>query len=72
MYRNIINDFVVWFEEPKRKILHLKGAYGVGKTWAVKDFATAFFSNRIYVDLDEKNEYLSVGGSAVGVCDSRR
>ncbi len=53
MYRNIINDFAMWYEEPKRKILYVKGAKNVGKTWAVRDFSTAFFKNQCYVNLAE-------------------
>ena len=34
MYRNIINDFATWFDESRRRILYIKGARGVGKTWA--------------------------------------
>lgn len=45
MYRNIINDFANWYDQTKRKILYVKGAKGVGKTWAVRDFATAFSSS---------------------------
>lgn len=53
MYRNIINDFAMWYEEPKRKILYVKGAKNVGKTWAVRDFSTAFFKNQYYINLAE-------------------
>lgn len=53
MYRNIINDFASWYDEQHHRILYVKGARGVGKTWAVKDFATAFFSRQYYIDLSE-------------------
>lgn len=53
MYRNIINDFAAWFDESRRRILYIKGARGVGKTWAVRDFATAFFKNQYYINLAE-------------------
>ena len=55
MYRNVINDFAGWYESRKRKILYVKGAYGVGKTWAVKDFATAFFGDFKYIDMSKDN-----------------
>jgi hypothetical protein len=51
MYRTVINDFVSWYEERKRKILYVKGALGVGKTWAIKDFATGFFESSLYISL---------------------
>lgn len=53
MYRNIINDFATWFDESRRRILYIKGARGVGKTWAVRDFATAFFKKQYYINLAE-------------------
>lgn len=53
MYRNIINDFASWYEEKRRRILYIKGAKGVGKTWAVKDFATAFFKQQCYIHVSE-------------------
>lgn len=53
MYRNIINDFAGWYEEKRRRILYVKGAKGVGKTWAVKDFATAFFKHQYYINVAE-------------------
>lgn len=58
MYRNIINDFASWYDEQHHRILYVKGARGVGKTWAVKDFATAFFSRQYYIDLSEDKSCL--------------
>ena len=59
MYRNIINDFANWYDQTKRKILYVKGAKGVGKTWAVRDFATAFFKQQCYINLAEPVDPLS-------------
>jgi hypothetical protein len=56
MYRTVINDFVSWYEETKRKILYVKGALGVGKTWAIKDFATGFFECNLYISLADDKE----------------
>lgn len=53
MYRNVINDLVAWFEESRRRILYIKGAAGVGKTWSVKDFSTAFFERTVYIDISK-------------------
>ncbi len=53
MYRNVINELVSWYEEKRRRILFIKGAHGVGKTWTVKDFATAFFPSQKYIDCAE-------------------
>lgn len=57
MFRNVINDLAAWYEEPKHKILCIKGAYGVGKTWTIKDFATAFFSSQKYIDCSENKAF---------------
>jgi len=62
MYRNVINDLAAWYEENKRKILCVKGAYGVGKTWTINDFATAFFDEKVYIDCS-KEEYSSITSS---------
>jgi hypothetical protein len=56
MYRTVINEFVAWYEENKRKILYVKGALGVGKTWAIKDFATGFFECNLYISLADDSE----------------
>lgn len=53
MYRNIMNDFAGWYDEKRRRILYVKGARGVGKSWAVKDFATAFFKRQYYINVAE-------------------
>ncbi len=53
MYRNIINDFAGWYDERRRRILYVKGAKNVGKTWAVKDFSRAFFKNQYYINVAE-------------------
>lgn len=53
MYRNIIEDLVAWQEGTGRQMLYIKGAKGVGKTWTVRDFATAFFPAQCYIDVSE-------------------
>ncbi len=58
MYRNVVNDFANWYEKGHRQILYVKGAYGVGKTWAVRDFATAFFGEQVYIDLTDKPDFI--------------
>lgn len=54
MYRNILNELNIWFNEPRRRILYIKGALGVGKTWTVKDFAFAYFEHASYVNVSAK------------------
>ena len=53
MYRNLMNDLVQWQEQPNRRLLLIKGAKGVGKTWCVNDFAKAFFPRTIHIEFDK-------------------
>jgi hypothetical protein len=54
MYRNIMDEMAIWFDSKDRKMLYIKGAYGVGKTWSVRDFATAFFDDSYLLDFREE------------------
>ena len=60
MYRIIMNDLMDWYENRRDKVLFLKGARGVGKTWTMIDFGQGFFKKLIYIDLekDDENHYL--------------
>lgn len=60
MYRNIINELAVWYEEPRKRILYVKGALGVGKTWTVTDFATGFFDGYKIIDLSSDEAFISI------------
>ncbi len=51
MYRNIINDLAKWYQESQEKVLFVKGARGVGKSWTVDDFSSAFFESSVMIDL---------------------
>ncbi len=65
MYRIIMNDLMEWYEKAQDKILFLKGAKGVGKTWTMIDFGQGFFKHLIYIDLekDTDSHYLFKRGS---------
>ncbi|MCM1203473.1 MAG: ATP-binding protein [Bacteroidales bacterium] len=56
MYRNIMNDLMEWYEHGQDRVLLLKGAKGVGKTWAIIDFSQGFYKKLIYVDLEKDEE----------------
>ena len=56
MYRIIMNDLMEWYEKKQEKVLLLKGAKGVGKTWAIIDFAQGFYKNLFYVDFEKDEE----------------
>lgn len=55
MYRIIMNDLMEWYEKETDKVLLLKGAKGVGKTWTMIDFGQGFYKNLFYVNF-EKDE----------------
>ncbi len=69
MYRNVINDLAKWYEEKRRRVLYIKGAPGVGKTWTVKDFATAFFKTQKYIDCLEHPEFANIISGTTGEYD---
>jgi predicted AAA+ superfamily ATPase len=50
MYRKITDSLKNWKDSPNRKALLLMGARQVGKTWLMKEFGMAEFSNTIYID----------------------
>lgn len=60
MYRLIMNDLMEWYERGQDKVLLLKGAQGVGKTWVVTDFAQGFFKHMLYVNLEQNPEIESL------------
>ena len=53
MYRIIMNDLMEWYDKAQDKIVFLKGAKGVGKTWTMIDFGQGFFKHLIYIDLEK-------------------
>lgn len=56
MYRIIMNDLMEWYEKGQDKVLMLKGARGVGKTWTMIDFGQGFFKHLIYVNFEKDQE----------------
>lgn len=52
MDRLLMEKLVAWKDSPNRKPLILNGARQVGKTWLLKEFGRAHFSNVAYVNLD--------------------
>ena len=42
-----------WYDKAQDKIVFLKGAKGVGKTWTMIDFGQGFFKHLIYIDLEK-------------------
>lgn len=53
MYRQAIEKLVEWKNSSRRKPLIIEGARQVGKTWLVKEFASKYYSNFIYVNFED-------------------
>jgi len=53
MQRNLMQDLLVWKNDPRRKPLILQGARQVGKTWLLKEFGSREFSDLAYVRLED-------------------
>lgn len=53
MYRNMVNTLAEWRENPEKRMLLLKGALNVGKTWCVMDFAEAFYKKTLHIEFDK-------------------
>lgn len=56
MYRIIMNDLMEWYERGQDKVLLLKGAKGVGKTWTMIDFGQGFYKKLFYVNFEKDEE----------------
>lgn len=56
MYRIIMNDLIGWYENAQDKVLLLKGAEGVGKSWTMTDFGQGFYKQLIHVDFEKDAE----------------
>lgn len=60
MYRIIMNGLMEWYEKGQDRVLLLKGAKGVGKTWTMIDFGQGFYKKLIYVDLEKDEDVRSL------------
>lgn len=56
MKRFALRDLVSWKDSRRRKPLVVHGARQVGKTWLIKEFGRAHFSNMAYVSFDRSPE----------------
>jgi hypothetical protein len=56
LFRNVMNELATWYETGADKVAVVRGGKFVGKTWAVKDFATGFFDDYILIDMDKHLE----------------
>lgn len=61
MKRLVIERFVEWKNQPRRKPLIVRGARQVGKTWAIKYFGENYFQGKIHVvDLEKRPDWHSI------------
>ncbi len=54
MKRAAITELIKWKESSRRKPLIIEGARQVGKTWLVKEFASLYYKNLIYINFEEQ------------------
>lgn len=57
MYREALEKLIAWKSSKRRKPLILEGARQVGKTWLVKEFASLYYKNFIYINFEEQIEF---------------
>lgn len=58
MYRAILEKLIAWKAKERRRLLLLKGAKGIGKTWILREFGRSSFEDVLYVDCT-KTQYMS-------------
>lgn len=54
MYRQAIEKLIEWKTSSLRKPLIIEGARQVGKTWLVKEFASKYYDNLVYINFEEQ------------------
>ena len=52
MYRTSLEELYRWKEKSVRKPLIIRGARQVGKTWLMKEFASAAYRHSVYINFD--------------------
>ena len=52
MKRMLMEALVAWANKPDRMPLVLYGARQVGKTWLIREFGAAYFSDTVYVNFE--------------------
>jgi predicted AAA+ superfamily ATPase len=58
MHRLILEKFIEWKNQSRRKPLIVRGAPQVGKTWTIKYFGNDYFEGSLYtVDLEKRPDW---------------
>jgi hypothetical protein len=60
MQRLIMDNLIAWKDDPYKKPLLLRGISGCGKTYLLKDFASKFYEDVLYLDLEEDIRVTSI------------
>lgn len=60
MERTALQDLIKWKSSEDRKLMVLKGARHVGKTWLMKEFGKSCYNHCVYITFDEENELKTI------------
>jgi len=67
LYRAAIEELIKWKSNQGRKPLIIRGARQVGKTWLMKEFASKFYRDSVYVNFDNNRRMGSLFSSDMNV-----
>ena len=67
LYRAAIEQLQKWKLNQSRKPLIIRGARQVGKTWLMKEFASKFYRDSVYVNFDNNRSMSSLFSSGLNV-----
>ena len=60
MYRKFITHLQQWEQDKNKEPLLVIGARQVGKTWLIKKFCKQTYSDYVYINFEERNDYSSI------------
>lgn len=60
MERKIVNQLLLWKDNPKRMPLILHGARQVGKTYTALSFGKQYYKNTVYFNMEDSSEVTAV------------
>lgn len=60
MYREILNDLILWKNKDRRKPLLLSGVRQCGKTYIVEKFAQDNFDNYVYINFEKSEKFAEI------------
>lgn len=60
MKRDAYTDFLAWKQKKGRKPLIIRGARQVGKTWLMKSFGSAEFSQTVYLNFEVSQRFRNI------------